>query len=83
MFINNAILLFINNRNDCQINKIVYIAEKMIVYKQQFITVYEQRKKRNCLTWSVQTEQLHTRICSSRKLKILKVATDFSDPKNR
>ena len=59
------------------------MAVKNVVFKQLYITVYEQRKIRDCLTWSVQTENVHARKCSIRKIKILKVATDFFDPKNR
>ena len=59
------------------------MAVKNVVYKRLYITVYERRKIRDCLTWSVQTENVHTRKCSIGKIKILKVATDFFDPKNR
>ena len=56
---------------------------KNAVYKRLYIAVYKRGEIRNCLTLSVQTENVHTRKCSIRKVKILKVATNFFDPKNR
>ena len=79
---NNGLQLFLNIKNTSQINNNSLKGSKKAVYKRLCITVYKDRKKRNSLTWSVQTENVQTRKFSIGIIKILKVAITFFDCKN-